>query len=97
MGEKGNFPGGSTATSGLPKVGHPTAAKEAGGGMAAKEAAAGLAAKDPGLPTATKDLGAAPPPPPANGAPAPHGLPGMGGFLAGREDRRDDDPPVAGA
>jgi hypothetical protein len=86
MGEKGNFPGGSTATSGLPKAGHPTAAKEQGGGMAAK---------DPGLPTAAKDLGT-PPPPPADGAPPPHGLPGMGGFLAAREARRDDDPPVAG-
>jgi hypothetical protein len=87
MGEKGNLPIEHTTGSGLPKVGHPTAAKDA---------AAPMAAKDPALPTAAKDLGA-PPPLPAGNVPPPHGLPGMGGFVAGREARRDDDPPVAGA
>ena len=87
MGEKGNLPGGNAAASEWSKIGHPTAAKDP---------AAGLAAKDPAVPTGAKDLGV-PPPLPAGSAPPPHGLPGMGGFVAGRQARRDDDPPVAGA
>jgi hypothetical protein len=96
MGEKGNLPGGNAAASDWSKVGHPTAAKDPAAPMAAKDPAAPTAAKDPAVPTAAKALGV-PPPPPAGSAPPPQGLPGMGGFVAGREARRDDDPPVAGA
>ena len=95
MGEKGNLPGGNAAASAWSKVGHPTAAKDPAAPMASKDSATPMAAKDPAAPTAAKDLGV-PPPPPAGSAP-PQGLSGMGGFVAGREARRDDDPPVAGA
>jgi hypothetical protein len=92
MGEKGNLPFGSKEASGLPKVGSPVAAKDPGVGTAAKDVAAGMAAKDAG------GFGAAAPSAsPAAGPPPQPGLPGFGGFAAGRDTSRDDDPPAAGA
>ena len=99
MGEKGNLPIGSSETGGLPKVGHPVAAKETGPGWAAKDPGAATAGKDLIAGMAAKDTGsfAAPAPaPPAGSTPSQPGLPGTGGFLAGRDNRRDDDPPAAG-
>jgi hypothetical protein len=99
MGEKGNLPIGSSEASGLPKVGHPVAAKDPGAGLAAKDLGAGTAAKDLGAGLAAKDAGgfATPPPAPPAGTPPQPGLPGMGGLVAGRDGRRDDDPPATGA
>ena len=100
MGEKGNLPFGSTEASGLPKVGSPVAAKDLGAGLAAKDPGVGSAAKDLAAGMAAKDAGglAVPPSAPPTGGPPPQpGLPGIGGFAAGRDTRRDDDPPAAGA
>jgi len=96
MGEKGNFPVDSTAARGLPKVGHPTAAKDPAAPFAAKDAAGPMAAKDPAASVAAKDL-AGPTAPPAGSPAPPPNLTGLGGFVAGRDARRDDDPPAAGA